>query len=276
MVDVQQQDAILEAGRARVALFDALERALRDVNRKNAESIDAASVLAADAIAGGGFAHLFGTGHSTLVCQDAFPRIGGYVGWRPIIELALSEFSLIHGENGLLQNTFLEKAEGYGRVILESQALAEPDVLVAVSNSGINPVVVDVALGAQERGVRVVAVTSVAHSSSTPSRHSSGKRLLDIADVVIDTTLPAGDAAVEIPGWAHPVGALSTTVGAAIIQSLVAETAARLADRGVAPQQIYSHNRADGEEGSSHSSMEIAVKEHACRLARRVLIEETR
>lgn len=248
-----------------------LSELLDVLGRLDTESISRGAELTTEAIASGGVAHLFGTGHSTLACQDAWPRIGGYLGWHPIIELALSQFASMDGENGLLQSVFLEKVEGYGDTILEAHRPSSPDVMIIISHSGINQVVIDVALGCQQRGVGTVGITSLTHGSSTASRHSSGKRLFEVVDVAIDTGLSSQDAVVEVPGWDHPVGALSTITSATIVQSLISETAWRLSERGIKLPQIKSHNRLGEDARGTHLSMEVAVAEHARLLSKRVL-----
>ena len=109
-------------------------------------AIASAARLAAKAIEGDGFVHLFGTGHSAMPPVDIYPRIGGIEGFNPITELALSRISSVIGVDGLMQASFLERAEGYGEVILQSSPVAPPDVMVIFSNSGINGTAVDVAL----------------------------------------------------------------------------------------------------------------------------------
>lgn len=230
----------------------------------------AASELTADAIAGGGLVHLFGTGHSSLAVQDTWPRIGGYVGWNPIVELGLAQFAPTIGVNGLLQAIFLERVEGYARTIVDSQPMARPDVIVVVSHSGINAVPVEVALLAADRGVRVIAVTCVAHSRGSLSRHPSGQRLCDIAEVVLDTRTPIGDATATVAGFGHPIGAVSTIAAAMLLQALVIQTADRLGAQGCVPAQIYSHNHSAAEQEDHHDTIEEAVRAYALLRARRV------
>jgi len=182
----------------------------------------------------------------------------------------MSRFSNVVGADGILQASYLEKVEGYAEVLLRASPVAPPDVMVVFSNSGINAVSVEMAQGCHARGVSVIAVTSVAHSSSTGSRHPSGLRLMDVADVVIDTCVPVGDALVTIPGLAHATGGSSTIVSMAVAQSLVAATGELLAGRGVIPLQIHSHNRRDEGEALAESAMEEAVGSWGRRMGRRM------
>jgi uncharacterized phosphosugar-binding protein len=117
--------------------------------------------------------------------------------------------------------------------------------MVLFSHSGVNAVILDIALGAKEAGMSLIAVTSRPHSSASPSRHSSGKKLYEVADIVIDTGAPLADASIRIEGLAAPVGATSTSVTIAIAQALVAATAEKLVARGVEPMVMINPNTAD-------------------------------
>ena len=114
-------------------------------------------------------------------------------------------------------------------------------------HSGVNGVILDIALGAKEKGLTVIAVTSLPHSSRSPSRHSSGKRLFEIADIVIDTRASLSDASIRIEGLEAPVGANSTSVAIAIAHAIVAATAEKLVRRGIEPFVMVNPNTAGKE-----------------------------
>lgn len=252
-----------------------IQRVIARIRDTQRAAIAEAADLAAAAIAEDGWCNLFGTGHSHLPCLEAYPRIGGIVGFRPMVELALATPNYMVNDNGLLQGTFLEQVEGYGDVIMQSHAVQPPDCMVVFSNSGVNAVPVDVALGCRARGVPVIAVTSREHAASTGSRHSSGKTLADVADVVIDNCVPPGDAQVRVAGMDHPVGGCSTIASMTIVQMIVAGTAERLTAKGIQPTVIHSHNRHDTGEGTAHSAMEESVQAYGRRLGRRMTSYET-
>lgn len=241
------------------------------ISDQELDSIREAARLASGAIAADGWTHLFGTGHSHAATMDVYPRIGGYDGFNPIIEPSLSKFQGVVGNEGLRQISFLEGVPGLAEAILVNQMVAPPDVMVLVSNSGINTVVVEMALGCRARGIPVIAITSRQHSDSTQSRHSSGAKLLDLADIVLDTHVPVGDAVVTVPGVRYPVGPLSSIASVAIIQSLVSQTAVELVAAGAPPAQIPSHNRHDaaesGAEASTQRSLTSWARRRAVRLA---------
>jgi uncharacterized phosphosugar-binding protein len=206
------------------------------------DAIKVAAEWAADAIAADHLVFLFGSGHSFIATMDTYPRIGSFPGWFPIHELSTSYMPTVLGNQGLRQTLFLEKVEGFGRLVMENYRVQPEDVMVVISNSGVNPMGIDVALVAKEHRLKTVAITSLAHSQQSASRHSSGKRLFEICDQVLDTCVPAGDALVEVSGLPHRVAAASTIAACVIMQSLVAETATRLAGRGTDLPVFPSHN----------------------------------
>lgn len=251
--------------------LDMVARQLEGMSGRVGSSLCALADASAMSIAAGGFVHLFGSGHSHVATMDSYPRIGGYDGFNPILEPSLTRFNHVLGDDGLAQVSFLEQVTGFGEVILDAHLVRPPDTMVIVSHSGINAVVVDMALGCRARGVTVAAITSAAHSASTDSRHPSGHRLLEVVDIVIDTGAPVGDAIMDVDGVDHRVGAVSTILGAALIQALIAQTAERLAAAGQPPFQIPSHNRRDGAERISGDAMRHSTERWAARTGRRLL-----
>ena len=189
----------------------------------------------------------FGTGHGALPALETFPRTGTIVGFRPIVESTMISFHRVWGDMGARQYRFIHAVEGYGLAILRSHRLDPDDAMILFSHSGVNAVILDIATECKARGLTVIAVTSLPHSSATPSRHSSGKRLFEVADVTIDTGVPIADAALRIEGLEHPVGANSTSVTIAIAHAIVAATAEKLVARGVAPMVMVNPNTAGRE-----------------------------
>lgn len=183
-----------------------------------------------------GVLHVFGTGHSQLVALELAGRAAGLAGVNAIADPALSP---MRGQRAAAT----ERLAGYGSVILDAEDLRAGEVLIVVSNSGINPVPIDVALGAKERGLFVAALVSVEHSRATAPRHPSGKRLFDVADAVLDIGTPVGDGALTVGDVG--VGPLSTVVSAAILHALICRVAELLAadgdDVGVLVSQNLNH-----------------------------------
>src|SRR6266508_6662258 len=183
--------------------FLASARALLERLEVQSDTIDAASRLCADAIGGGGLVHAFGTGHSRMPVEELFPRYGSYPGFHPIVELSMTFHTQVVGANGQRQAMFIERVEGLAERILANFDLGPPDVMMVFSASGLSAVPIEMALGARERGLKVIAVTSLAQSHAGEATHRAG-RLLDHADVVLDLATPPGDAMVHVEGLDTP------------------------------------------------------------------------
>ena len=226
-----------------VEFFAAARRGLDELQTREAANLAQASAWMAEAIEAGGLVRIFGTGHSRLLAEEIFFRAGGLAPTDAILEDSVS------GYHDVSKSELTERLEGYGQLIVEHRRLAPPDVLIIVSQSGRNAVPIDVALAAKERGVRTVAITSIAHATSQPSRHSSGRHLHEVVDLVIDSGAPAGDCAVKLANGV-PVGPLSGVLGSAIVQSLVVGAEDRLLADGVEPPVFRSGNVDGGREVS--------------------------
>ena len=225
------------------AAFDYISQAqaiLERVKATQMNSIENAAEICAQAIAGDGLVHLFGTGHSRIFIEEMFPRHGSFPGFHPIVELSLTFHNLVVGSNGQRQAMFLEHVEGFGQVILRNFVFSKPDCFLLFSNSGINEVVVDVALEAKRQNLPVIAVVSVEHCNASAALHSSGKKLTDLADIVIDNCTPAGDAMVHVPNLEDPVGPGSTIGAAAVTNALKCRIAEKLTVLGKPPLVLTS------------------------------------
>ncbi len=220
--------------------FEAARKIVEQIQTTQSENILKAAEICADSIAAGGWVHLFGTGHSRMAVEEMFPRIGSLVGFHPMVELSLTSYHSVAGANGLRQALFLEKVEGLGEAILKSYRFGARDSFIVVSSTGINSVPVEVALGARARGMKVMAITSIAHQRVNASRHSSKKKLMDVADLVLDNCTPPGDALVEIDSVQYAVGPGSTIGAVAIINALKCQVAENLVKRGVQPDVLPS------------------------------------
>src|SRR5438874_11555962 len=183
---------------------------LEQLRETQQAAIAQAAERCASSIGSGKLVHLFGTGHGSFPALEAFPRSGSLVGFHPIVELPLTLLHHVYGDMGVPQYRFLHRQEGYGQAILESHHLDPRDCLGLFSHSGLNAVILDMAVEARRRGLTVIGVTSLAHTMAVQPRHSSSQRLADVADVVIDTGVPLGDACVRVDGVADPLGPLST------------------------------------------------------------------
>ena len=235
--------------------FSTLAERLERVRATQAASIEKAAELCAKSIAAEKLVFTFGTGHGALPALECFPRTGTIVGFRPIVESTMISFHHVWGDMGARQYRFIHAQEGYGRAILRSHQLDPADTMILFSHSGINAVILDIALECKERGIALIGVTSLPHSSATKSRHSSGKRLFEVADVVIDTGIPLADASLKIDGLDSPVGASSTSVTIAVAHAIVSATAEKLVQQGIQPHVMVSPNTA-GKEAANRQNDE--------------------
>lgn len=178
----------------------------------------------------------FGTGHSHMLAEEAFYRAGGLKGVKPILETAL----MLH--EGETKSTKLERIGGYASILLEEYKVEKEDVIFIISNSGLNAVPVEMALGAKSIGAKVIAITNLMHSQKAKSRHSSQKKLYEIADIVIDNCGKVGDAAVYMETLNVSVGPTSTVIGAFIINSIVVQIVENCIDQGHIPEIYISAN----------------------------------
>jgi len=241
----------------------------RDILDRLAEQdaeLDRAAGVCADAIGSGGLVHLFGTGHSRIAVEEMFPRYGSYPGFHPIVELSMTFHTQVVGANGQRQAMFIERVEGLGEVVLRNFDLRPPDAMMVFSASGLGAVPIEVARGARERGLAVIAVTSLAATEAGESTHSTGSRLRDHADVVLDLCTPPADALVEIDGLDTPVGPGSTIAAVALANEVKVRTAARLVEQGSLPPVLTAASVVGAEE--SRRLFDAAYAEHARRAAR--------
>lgn len=241
-------------------------RAVMDrIEATQLENIRRAAEVMADSIAAGRWVHTFGCGHATIPVEEMYPRIGGFVGFHPMIELPLTFFTRITGEMGVHQFLFLERAEGYGREIVKSYTLDPRDTLWLFSHSGLNQVNVDVALAAREIGMKVVVAGSAEAFAGKPPRHSSGKRLFELADVVIDTCVPAVDATVEVAHHQDRVGPVSTMAFTTVVWMTICTVAEMLVERGVRLYIHPSHNVPG--DTTARERLDAALAEYKRRIA---------
>jgi uncharacterized phosphosugar-binding protein len=239
-------------------LVDIVEAQLPDIRR--AADWFAASILA------GRMVHVFGSGHSRIMVEEMWPRYGSFPGFNPIVELSLSFHNLVVGANGQRQAMFLENVAGLAERILRNFALRPTDSALVVSSSGCSLVPIEMAEGFRKRGLKVVAIISRRHSEASPSKHPSGKKLQDFADVVLDTGAPAGDAMVSIPGLEAPVSPGSTVGGCLLVNTIKAEVAARLTAAGQPPKVLTGAAIVGAQRAAE--IFEAAYDEHAHRIAR--------
>jgi uncharacterized phosphosugar-binding protein len=228
------------------------------------ENIKAAAAVMADSIESGHWVHTFGCGHATLPIEEMYPRIGGFVGFHPMIELPLTFFTNIVGGMSVQQFVFLERVEGYGNEIMKGHNFDPKDTMWLFSHTGINAVNIDIALESRERGMKVIVFGSAAEAKDKKSRHSSGKTLFDLADIVVDTCVPVVDASVPLKNHFDKVGPVSTMAFVTAVWMTVTTVAEILADRGVKLYIHPSHNVPG--DTTAHDRLEEALGEYKRRI----------
>jgi len=246
-------------------VYLARARGLVDVVSGQLPMIREAASWFADTIARGRMVHLFGAGHSRILVEEMWPRYGSFPGFNPIVELSLTFHNPVVGANGQRQAMFLENVPGLAERILRNFDLRAEDSALVVSSSGAGVVAVEMAEGFRRRGIRVVAIVSREHALASESRHPRGVKLAEVADLVLDTGAPPGDAMVAIPGLDTPVSPGSTVGGALIVNAVKAEVAARLTAMGH-PPRVLTAGAVVGR-ARSEALFEAAYDEHARRLA---------
>jgi uncharacterized phosphosugar-binding protein len=197
----------------------------------NADALDKAADAMSETLANEGLVHLYGSGHSVLPVQETFPRYGSYVGFNPLTDPRVMWHNVL-GAGGVRELLWLERTEKYAEKFLDHQPLNSGDTIVIFGHSGRNASGIDTAIYAKQRGLTVVAITAKANLDK-PATHSSGKRLADAADIVIDTCAPIEDAIVQVEGWSRPVSGSSTVLAMILMHELIARTATALSKRGV-------------------------------------------
>lgn len=218
--------------------LDAARAALAAIEATQLEAVREAAEKFARAIQAGRLVHVFGTGHSRMAVEEMFPRYGSFPGFHPIVELSMTFHNPVVGANGQRQAMFLENVQGFGAVLWRNFVTSPDDALLAVSTSGCSAVTVDVALEAKRRGMFVVALTALAHSRVSDPKHASGRKLADVADLVLDQCAPAGDAAVWVDGLETPVSPVSSVSGCTVINLIKAEVARLLTEAGHPPKVL--------------------------------------
>ena len=209
---------------------------IQKIKETQCEKIEKAGKLVAAAHMEGHKFFVTGSGHSHMVTEEFYGRAGGLAFPVPIMttELTLEEHPV--------KSSYIERLPGYAKILGDLYGVGEGDVVLVASNSGRNAYPVEMALYAKEHGAKVIAITSVDHSLKTTSRHFSGKKLMDIADIVIDNCGVEGDAAMHLEGMQATICPTSSMANAFIVQSMTAACVEELLKHGVEPPVFISFN----------------------------------
>lgn len=212
------------------------------ISNEGSESIKKAADMISETIIKGKRLYLFGTGHSHMLAEELFYRAGGLVNIQPV----LVEPLMLHISAS--ESTIAERVEGYAEKIFDDYGMAKDDTIIIISNSGRNGVIVDMALLCKEQGLNVISLTNLEHTYAGASRHKSGKRLCEIADIVLDNFGCVGDACISVDGVEGKICPTSTVTGALILNAVVAQAVERCVKRGFIPEHFASSNIDGGDE----------------------------
>jgi uncharacterized phosphosugar-binding protein len=220
----------------------AIRGVLDKIDKTQIEAIEKAGLLISQSLMNDGILHMFGTGHSECIAVEAFHRAGGLVPVNIIHDYSLSTFSKPR------KSRWFERLCGLAELLLTEHDLRTGEVIIIISNSGINPVPIEMAIGARSRGLKVVAITSMDHSANTGSRHPGGKKLYQLSDVVVDNCGVKGDAIVEVPGLKQHVGSVSILAGVYILNCIFEIVVRTYLKKGVNVPVYASANIPGGDE----------------------------
>jgi len=234
--------------------FDKVEEILHRIRETQSKTINSIAHKLNDILLGGGIIYTFGAGHSHMLCEEIAGRAGGLMQVRAILEPELMEIQ------GRGKSTQVERMPGYAKIIFEANAIREKDALIVISNSGRNPVPVEMAEEAKKAGVLVIALTNLEHSKSVESRCPSGKKLYEVCDYVLDNCGVIGDAAIEVKGKPYSIGSTSTVAGAIILQALIVEIIGIMLEKGKEPAILMSGNLDGTDEYNQTIYMQLISK----------------
>ncbi len=228
--------------RKTVEYISNIQRLVGQVLERQMAEVDAAGAIVAETVMNKGFVYTFGTGHSHMMAEEIFYRAGGLARVYPILEEAL----MLH--NGAIKSTEMERLEGYAEEILDRYPCTAADCLIIASNSGRNAVNIEMVTAARKRGMKVIALTNMTHSRAMESRHASGMKLYQMADVVLDNQGCLGDASVYMPAMERNIAPTSTVLGAMLLQMVVVSAVETMLEKGYVPEVFSSSNLDEGDE----------------------------
>lgn len=218
-----------------------IKRLIETVEEKEGQAIDQTVELIEKTIRQKRAVYIFGASHAGILTQEMYYRAGGLM---PINPIFAKELSL--DREPVTTTSQMERLIGYGTILANSVDFHADDILLLHSVSGRNPVIIDLALAAKAKGVKIIGLTNVSYSTATGSRHPSGKRLFEVADIVLDNHGDIGDASCEIKGISQKVGPTSTVIGAMLLNMIVVEVARKLVANGVSQPPIFYSANLDG------------------------------
>ena len=214
--------------------FQVMKEIIDKIENTQKDNIMKAAEILADTTEKGGIIYGFGTGHSHLVCDDAFWRAATPANYCALLEPSAS------GNQEITKSYYVENTYGIGKMIVDYHRITPNDCMIIISNSGNNIAPVDAALRAKEKGIPVIAITAVEYSDYLKTKHKDGVKLKDVADVVLDNCSLIGDAAVDIEGFEMKVGSTSTIPNVYLQNAILTQMVEILVERGFKPDVYYN------------------------------------
>ncbi len=213
-----------------MSYVDAVDNLLVEIQTHEGSNMQAAGKLIGESIMKGGIVQAFGSGHSIASAMEAANRAGGLIPTKLILDPAEGMYEMV---------------EGVGSQLVKYIEIKQEDTVIIISNSGRNPLGIELAMHVKAIGASLIVVTSLDVSKKLTSRHSSGKCLYEFADVVLNTHVPYGDASIMLEGMDTPVCGTSSIAANALIQGSVLESLEYMLDEGFEPP-IYISANVDG------------------------------
>jgi len=234
-----------------------VEERIARVRETQRDKIASAGQAIADSVAAGGTVYAFGCGHSALLAQEITYRAGGFMLVNPIFAPGT-----LLDERPVTITSQIERLSGLAESVAQASGMKAGDVLLLISTSGRNALPVEMGLAAKERGVKVIALISAAYSAAVSSRHPSGHKVADIADIVLDNQADAGDAVLQMEGLPEKIGPVSGAIGAAILHAVIIHATSVLLERGIEPPVFLSGNLPGGDEHNARLLAEYCDRIH--------------
>jgi uncharacterized phosphosugar-binding protein len=211
-------------------VYNRVRELITYVEESQQDQIELAAIACANAIENGGMLQAFGSGHSEAGAMEVAHRAGGFIPTKKIMEPARGSY---------------ESIEGVGSSFMKKVDVRNHDVIFIISNSGRNPLPIEVAIGAKQKGAITIAITALEASRKMTSKHSCGKNLYQISDIVIDNCVPEGDCGCTVEGYDSLICGMSMITTSVIIQAITYRTTEILIQRGITPP-IYKSQNIDG------------------------------
>lgn len=214
-------------------VFPTVHELVNQVEETQQETIEAAAVAVADCIEQGSLVQAWGAGHSLAGAMEIAHRAGGFIPTKKIVEPSGGMY---------------EGVENVGTAFIKRVDIRPGDIVFVISNSGRNPLCLDIALGAKKKGAKIIAITALEASKHLTPKHSCGKNLYEVSDIILDNCVPEGDCAIDLDGYDSKICGMSMITTSVLVQAVTYRAAEILISRGITPPMYKSQNIDGGRE----------------------------